>query len=164
MTNVLGDLVRRVRGACNEWALLLLLGLVAIKLVVVFPADHRFNATGTSWQERDRNLYWQASQLFGRDPERLSEAELHNVKDWCRCLALAAKHRTTGFDNLTDDECQFVVDTHDRLAPILNAYYLGSFSLRDVPLYTASRRRLAGEDPAAAEPLRHTSPGAEPDA
>ncbi|HJT30945.1 MAG TPA: hypothetical protein VJ783_02680 [Pirellulales bacterium] len=90
-----------------------------------------------SWQEKDWRVWFQAQQLFRRDPEELSESELEDVKQWCRCLTLNVRYDKTGVNGLTDDECGLVVDALEKRCPKPHerAPYL--------PIYKACCRRLA---------------------
>ncbi|HWB08035.1 MAG TPA: hypothetical protein VG826_02235 [Pirellulales bacterium] len=106
----------RAGGRRLEALSLTLLTVLAVVAAVVFPARKR----DVSLRERDLVVYFQAHQLFQRDPEQLSETQLDDVKRWCRCLQLAARHETSGLESLDDDERQFVVRTLHAFCPDLD--------------------------------------------
>jgi hypothetical protein len=90
------------------------LALLAIELAIAFPAQRRDEILAPAL---DYVLYFQSHQLFQCDPEQLSERELNDLKQWCRCLRLTTRHDVSGVQSLTDEECQFVVQTLDDLCP-----------------------------------------------
>ncbi|HVX12215.1 MAG TPA: hypothetical protein VHC22_13625 [Pirellulales bacterium] len=134
------DLARRARSTFSECLLLLLLGLAVAGLALAFPAEHRSGSAATSCREKDPVLWWHAQQLYRRDPEQLNDREMQNVEDWRRCLALIDQCGRAGLPTLTDDECEFVMDTLGALCPNL-AQHAGYF-----PIYQSCRRRLAGAE------------------
>ncbi|HJT30760.1 MAG TPA: hypothetical protein VJ783_01750 [Pirellulales bacterium] len=114
--------------------------LLVLQLAFAYrTSEHPGNLLADSWYEKDWRMWFQAQQLYRRSPEELSRAEFDNVRRWCDCLTLIAKHETDGIQSLTEDECQFVVDALDDLCPNLSqrSGYL--------PIYQACRRRLQGE-------------------
>lgn len=115
-------------------------GLLALKLAFAFPATEKAGNASSSWRERDWRFWYQAHQLYQREPEELNRAEFENVQRWCRCLLLTAQHEAAGNDSLTGDECQFVEDVLGDLCPNLEKH--GGY----LPIYEACRRRLDGDD------------------
>ena len=148
MKNALSDFAQRAHTTFLEGLLLVALGLLAMKFAAVFPADKHFGAASAS-SEKNPMLSWHAHQLFQRGPDELSEAELHDVERWCRCVELTARYLSNGLQSLTDDECRLLVETLSDLCPNL-AEHRGYF-----PVYEACRRRLAGEVPARQVFSRH---------
>lgn len=115
--------------------------LLVLQLAFAYRASEcAGNLLTESWREKDWRMWFQAQQLYRRSPEELSRAEFDNVRRWCDCLTLIAKHETNGTQSLTDDECHFVVDALDDLCPKLSQHsgYL--------PIYQACRRRLNDGD------------------
>jgi len=120
-----------------ECAALVAAGLVAYELATHYPSSTKHGAGHSSWREKDWVVWHHAHQLFQRDPEELSESELEDVKQWCRCLVLVERYGRTGLSSLTNGECELLVETLEKLCPNLdeNAGLL--------PVYKACRRRLA---------------------
>ncbi len=140
MSNSVYDLAHRARSICSEWLLLLLVGLAACWLALAYPAQHRSGSAATSWREKNWVLWWNAQQMYQREPDELSEGEMRNVEDWCLCLALIDRYRNAGLRELTDEECQFVMVTLGALCPDL-AQHASYF-----PIYESCRRRLSGAE------------------
>jgi hypothetical protein len=116
-----------------ECAVLIAVGLLAFELAWHYPSFRH----ASSWREKDWLTWYHAHQLFRRDPEELAESELEDVRQWCRCLVLVDRYNKTGLNGLTDDECELVVETLEKLCPNLQEH--GRFR----PVYEACRRRLA---------------------
>ena len=117
-----------------EWAALMAAGLVAFELAIYYPS--KSNLERSSWRDKDWVVWYQAHQLYRRDPAELSKAELADVEQWCRCLQLYAKYLKRGLNSLTDDECRRIVAL-DKLCPSLQEHE------NLFPFYDACRRRLA---------------------
>jgi hypothetical protein len=95
---------------------LVVLGFMAVKAALAFPAQ---GPGLVSLPKDDLVLRFQAHQLFQRDPEELSETQLHDVRRWYRCMQLATRHQTSGRESLNDEERRFVVDTLKEFCPDL---------------------------------------------
>jgi hypothetical protein len=104
-----------------ECAALVAAGLVAFELATRYPAVP--NPGYGSWRETDWIVWYHAQQLYRRDPAELSQAELVDVKEWGRCLQLFDRYAKAGIDTLTDDECQQVVATLEKLCPNLDEHF-----------------------------------------
>lgn len=131
----------RSGSVCLECFGLAVAVLLVLQLAFAYQAsDHAGNLVAESWHEKDWRMSFQAYQLYGRSPEELSRVEFDNVRRWCDCLTLIAKHEMSGTKSLTDDECQFVVDALDDLCPNLSQH--GGY----LPIYQACRRRLNDGD------------------
>lgn len=124
-----------------ECIVLIAVELVALTLAWHYPSPRH----ATPWYEKDWRVWFQAHQLFRRDPEELSESELEDVKQWCRCLTLNARYNETGLNGLTDDECVLVVETLEKRCPHPHerAPYL--------VIYEECRRRLADAPPSSGD-------------
>jgi hypothetical protein len=130
--------VQRTGMSLLQWLFLTAFGLLALQLALAFPAHHH---TGRSWRERDHLVCFYARQLFERDLEELSEAELDDAKRWCRCMQLIVNHEMSGVQSLTDEECRFVVDALDDLCPNVQ----NAAGYRRV--YESCSKRLAVDSP-----------------
>lgn len=86
---------------------------------------------------------WYAHQLFGCEPDQLSDPQSSDVARWSRCVAVAARWRANGMQRVTHDECQDVVETLEDLCPHLSEHK--GYSL----VYNACRQRLADDASAA---------------
>jgi hypothetical protein len=124
-----------------ECAALIAVGLLAFELATLYPSPPRPTSGGvresSSWREKDWFLWYNAQQLYRRDPDELRNSELEAVRQWCRCLAIFGRHEKTGLNSLTRDECELVVETLQKLRPNLQEH--DGFR----PFYEACRRRLA---------------------
>lgn len=133
-----GEDLRADRGPLLECAVLVVLGLVAFQLATLYPSSTAPQPGYSAWHEKDWFFWYNAHQLYRRDPERLSESEFEDVRQWCQCVRLVERYVDQGPNSLTDDECQRVVETLANLCPNLeeHVYFF--------PVYEACRRHLAG--------------------
>ncbi|HWB11452.1 MAG TPA: hypothetical protein VG826_19635 [Pirellulales bacterium] len=97
-------------------------------------------ARGTSWRDKDWLFWYNAHQLYRRDPDDLTEWQFENVKQWCRCSRLVDQYTNQGLNSLTEDECLLVVETLEKLCPHLEEHKAL------FPVYEACRRRLQLDD------------------
>lgn len=116
-----------------ECAVLIAMALVALGLAWHYPSSH----PATSWREKDWRFWYNAQQLYGRDPDELTESQFENVKKWCRCSRLVDQYHRDGLSGLTDEDCLLVVETLEELCPNLHKH------AGLLPVYEACRRRLA---------------------
>jgi hypothetical protein len=145
-----GEDPRCGRGRSLECAVLLAVGLVGFQLATHFPSHAGPQAEPSAWREKDWFFWYNAHQLFRRDPEQLSASELDDVRHWCECSRLADRCVKQGSDSLTDDERRLVVETLEDLCPNLEEH------LYFLPVYQACCRLLV-----SAESNRQTSPAPE---
>jgi hypothetical protein len=127
-----GEDPRRGRVRFLEFAGLVAAGLISFELAA------RYRSQGENpWREKDWVVWYNAHQLYRRDPEQLSESELNDVEQWCQCLWLVDKHRKMGLESLTDDECKLLLETVDRVCPNIEEH------ANLLPIYEGCRRRLS---------------------
>jgi|SRR5215469_10952423 len=134
MNATIFNAMKRRHATRLEMLSLTALGLLALWLAIAFPAQRNDAA---SWRDRDYVFYFQAHELFQRDPEELSESQLHDLHRWCRCLNISGRQQVSGVQRLTDEECQFVVKVLDELCP--NTDRFAGFR----PIYESCAQRLA---------------------
>jgi hypothetical protein len=85
-------------------------------------------------------LWYEAHQIYGRDPEHLTDVQLANVKQWCRCAEIIDKYCADGLDGLSDHECRLAVEALPKRYPNLDEY--PAF----IDMLEVCRRRLDGND------------------
>ena len=127
-----------------ECAVLVAVGLVAFELATRYPSSPepiRPMSGGvpesSSWRERDWFFWYNAQQLYRRDPEELTKPQFESVKRWCRCLRLVDQYEQKGLNSMTDDECTLVVETLEKRCPNLQEH------VTFLPVYQACCRRLS---------------------
>lgn len=131
---------RRARVTRLQCLSLIALGLLALELANLSRAHRRATDAPVSWRERDFAVHFQAYQMFQRPPEELNEWQLDKVIRWCRFLAINCKYDEGGVENLSGDECRFVVEVLSERGPAAQEHAVYS------AIHEACRLRLAGED------------------
>lgn len=119
MNRAFREVALHIRTKIQELLLLVMLAAAAGLLTTAFPANRDFGAAASSWREKNREIWWQAHQLFGRDPEQLSASQRRDVERWCRCIHLLSLYKSNGLQALTDDECRQVTETLSDIWPNL---------------------------------------------
>ncbi|HEV3004858.1 MAG TPA: hypothetical protein VGX78_10375 [Pirellulales bacterium] len=85
-------------------------------------------------------LFYEAHQMYDRDPDRLNVKQLANVKHSCRCAQILRKYASCGLDSLSDDECRMLVEYLPKRYPNLDEFPAY------IEMLQACRRRLDGKD------------------
>ncbi|HEV3021449.1 MAG TPA: hypothetical protein VGX76_03245 [Pirellulales bacterium] len=67
-------------------------------------------------------LFYEAHQMYGCDPDRLNVKQLANVKHSCRCAQILRKYASCGLDSLSDDECRMLVEYLPKRYPNLDEF------------------------------------------
>jgi len=117
-----------------ECTALVAIGLLALDFAIYHRSETK--VMHSAWREKDWLVWYHAHQLYQCDPGNLSEAEIENVRKWCRCVRTLEKYRIRGLDSLSDDECQDTVATLENLCANLE-------ERADLqPFYESCRRRV----------------------
>jgi hypothetical protein len=132
-----GDDSRSGRVRAFECAAVVAAGLVVFELAMLYPSPATPARESISWREKDWFFWYNAHQLYRREPEELTKSQFENVTRWCRCSRLVDQYLEKGLKSLTDDECTLVVETLEKLCPNLQEHVLF------LPVYQACCRRLA---------------------
>ena len=143
----MGEDSRSGRVRALECAVLVAVGLAAFELATLYPSSPEpirpmsgGVPEGSSWRERDWFFWYNAQQLYRRDPEELTKPQFESVNRWCRCLRLVDQYEQKGLKSMTDDECALVVETLEKRCPNLQEH------ITFLPVYQACYRRLAATE------------------
>lgn len=106
---------RRFAGGFGQWICLGAISLAFFSWRAAISVPSALSGgNGTSPEHMGPGAYrlwYEAHQMYGRDPDRLAAAQLENVKRWCRCAEIMEKGATHGLDSLSDHECRLVVES-----------------------------------------------------